>query len=114
MSEVVAVTPSGGSTRQESVAHIKRHKLANCNVPLVHGRSNPPINTRNRLTTHQRNHSLDFRYVNESSRLSMLHTFPENIYSSDNVILWLRLSTYIDHPRVYKCIESYIINANII
>nr|XP_003700189.1 PREDICTED: phosphatidylinositol 4-kinase beta [Megachile rotundata]XP_012152954.1 PREDICTED: phosphatidylinositol 4-kinase beta [Megachile rotundata] len=61
MSEVVAVTPSGGSTRQESVAHIKRHKLANCNVPLVHGRSNPPINTRNRLTTHQRNHSLDFR-----------------------------------------------------
>ncbi|KOC64057.1 Phosphatidylinositol 4-kinase beta [Habropoda laboriosa] len=62
MSEVVTVTPSGGSTtRQESVAHIKRHKLANCNVPLVHGRSNPPINTRNRLTTHQRNHSLDFR-----------------------------------------------------
>lgn len=61
MSEVVAVTPSGGSTRQESVVHIKRHKLANCNVPLVHGRSNPPINSRNRLTTHQRNHSLDFR-----------------------------------------------------
>ncbi|XP_076234954.1 phosphatidylinositol 4-kinase beta fwd [Calliopsis andreniformis] len=62
MSEVVAVTPSGGSTRQESVAHIKRHKLANCNVPLVHGRTNPPINNnRSRLTTHQRNHSLDFR-----------------------------------------------------
>ncbi|CAK9815833.1 Phosphatidylinositol 4-kinase beta [Anthophora quadrimaculata] len=62
MSKVVTVTPSGGSTtRQESVAHIKRHKLANCNVTLVHGRSNPPINTRNRLTTHQRNHSLDFR-----------------------------------------------------
>ncbi|XP_043784746.1 phosphatidylinositol 4-kinase beta [Apis laboriosa] len=61
MSEVVAVTPSGGSTRQESVVHIKRHKLTNCNVPLVHGRSNPPINSRNRLTTHQRNHSLDFR-----------------------------------------------------
>ena len=61
----MAVTPSGGSTRQESVAHIKRHKLANCNVPLVHGRSNPPINTRSRLTTHQRNHSLDFRYINE-------------------------------------------------
>lgn len=57
----MAVTPSGGSTRQESVVHIKRHKLANCNVPLVHGRSNPPINSRNRLTTHQRNHSLDFR-----------------------------------------------------
>ncbi|OAD59503.1 Phosphatidylinositol 4-kinase beta [Eufriesea mexicana] len=61
MSEVAAVTPSGESTRQESVTHIKRHKLVNCNVPLVHGRSNPPINTRNRLTTHQRNHSLDFR-----------------------------------------------------
>ncbi|XP_054002109.1 phosphatidylinositol 4-kinase beta [Hylaeus anthracinus] len=61
MSEVVAVTPSGGSTSQESVAHVKRHKLANCNVPLVHGRTNPPINNRNRLTTHQRNHSLDFR-----------------------------------------------------
>lgn len=61
MSEVVAVTPSGVSTRQENVAHIKRHKLANCNVPLVHGRTNPPINVRNRLTTHQRNHSLDFR-----------------------------------------------------
>lgn len=44
----------------------------------------------------------------------MLHMFPENIYSSDNVILWLRLSTYIDHPRVYKCMESYIINANIV
>ncbi|XP_078050323.1 phosphatidylinositol 4-kinase beta fwd [Augochlora pura] len=61
MSEVVAVTPSGGPTRQESVAHVKRHKLASCNVPLVHGRTNPPINNRNRLTTHQRNHSLDFR-----------------------------------------------------
>ncbi|KAG7208123.1 hypothetical protein KM043_009694 [Ampulex compressa] len=61
MSEVAAVTPTGGSTRQESAAHIKRHKLAICNVPLVHGRPNPPINTRNRLTTHQRNHSLDFR-----------------------------------------------------
>ncbi|KAL2733850.1 phosphatidylinositol 4-kinase beta [Vespula squamosa] len=62
MSEVVAVTvPTGGSTRQESVAHIKRHKLANCNVPLVHGRPNPSISARNRLTTHQRNHSLDFR-----------------------------------------------------
>ncbi|XP_031841304.1 phosphatidylinositol 4-kinase beta fwd [Nomia melanderi] len=61
MSEVVAVTPSAGPTRQESVAHVKRHKLTNCNVPLVHGRTNPPINNRNRLTTHQRNHSLDFR-----------------------------------------------------
>ncbi|XP_076162657.1 phosphatidylinositol 4-kinase beta fwd [Ptiloglossa arizonensis] len=61
MSKVVTVTPSGGSTLQESVAHVKRHKLANCNVPLVHGRTNPPINNRNRLTTHQRNHSLDFR-----------------------------------------------------
>lgn len=58
----MAVTPSGGSTRQESVAHIKRHKLSNCNVPLVHGRTNSPINNnRSRLTTHQRNHSLDFR-----------------------------------------------------
>ncbi|XP_015606291.1 phosphatidylinositol 4-kinase beta isoform X2 [Cephus cinctus] len=62
MSEVVTVTmPTGGPTCQETVAHIKRHKLANCNVPLVHGRPNPPNNVRNRLTTHQRNHSLDFR-----------------------------------------------------
>jgi len=61
MSEVVAVT--GGPTRQESVTHIKRHKLANCNVPLVHGRPNPSISPRSRLSTHQRNHSLDFRYI---------------------------------------------------
>ncbi|KAL6448919.1 hypothetical protein ACFW04_000577 [Cataglyphis niger] len=61
MSEVVAVTPTGGPTRQESVTHIKRHKLASCNVPLVHGRPNPSISPRSRLTTHQRNHSLDFR-----------------------------------------------------
>jgi len=63
MSEVVAVTPTGGPTRQESVTHIKRHKLASCNVPLVHGRPNPSISPRSRLTTHQRNHSLDFRYL---------------------------------------------------
>lgn len=63
MSEVVAVTPTGGPTRQESVTHIKRHKLASCNVPLVHGRPNPSISPRSRLTTHQRNHSLDFRYI---------------------------------------------------
>ncbi|KAG5345347.1 PI4KB kinase, partial [Acromyrmex heyeri] len=61
MSEVVAVTPTGGPTRQESVTHIKRHKLASCNVPLVHGRPNSSISPRSRLTTHQRNHSLDFR-----------------------------------------------------
>ncbi|KAG8036373.1 hypothetical protein G9C98_003695 [Cotesia typhae] len=64
MSEVVAVAvvPTGGQNRQECVTHIKRHKSSSgCNVPLVHGRSNPPINVRNRLTTHQRNHSLDFR-----------------------------------------------------
>ncbi|CAL1684482.1 unnamed protein product [Lasius platythorax] len=62
MSEVVAVTPTGRPTRQESVTHIKRHKLASCNVPLVHGRPNPSIvSPRSRLTTHQRNHSLDFR-----------------------------------------------------
>lgn len=82
----MAVTPSGGSTRQESVAHIKRHKLANCNVPLVHGRSNPPINTRNRLTTHQRNHSLDFRYIN-GYRLRYMCFRHKDIYRSDNVIL---------------------------
>lgn len=57
----MAVTPTGGPTRQESVTHIKRHKLASCNVPLVHGRPNPSISPRSRLTTHQRNHSLDFR-----------------------------------------------------
>lgn len=67
MSEVVAVTPTGGPTRQESVTHIKRHKLASCNVPLVHGRPNPSISPRSRLTTHQRNHSLDFRYSREYS-----------------------------------------------
>ncbi|KAK0181992.1 hypothetical protein PV327_000167 [Microctonus hyperodae] len=64
MSEVVAVAvPNGGQNRQECVAHIKRHKSSSssCNVPLVHGRPNPPINVRNRLTSHQRNHSLDFR-----------------------------------------------------
>jgi len=59
----VAVTSTGGPTRQESVTHIKRHKLASCNVPLVHGRPNPSISPRSRLTTHQRNHSLDFRYI---------------------------------------------------
>lgn len=68
MSEVVAVTPTGGPTRQESVTHIKRHKLASCNVPLVHGRPNPSISPRSRLTTHQRNHSLDFRYPANTRR----------------------------------------------
>lgn len=63
MSKVIAVSPvsDAGQTRQENLTHIKRNKLANCNVPLVHGRPNPPVNIRNRLTTHQRNHSLDFR-----------------------------------------------------
>ncbi|XP_033224308.1 phosphatidylinositol 4-kinase beta [Belonocnema kinseyi] len=62
MSEVIAVPVSdAGQNRQESLTHIKRNKLASCNVPLVHGRPNPPANIRNRLTTHQRNHSLDFR-----------------------------------------------------
>jgi len=70
MSEVVAVTPTGGPTRQESVTHIKRHKLASCNVPLVHGRPNPSISPRSRLTTHQRNHSLDFRYPFRSHEYS--------------------------------------------
>ncbi|XP_014205951.1 phosphatidylinositol 4-kinase beta [Copidosoma floridanum] len=38
------------------------NKLNGCNVPLVHGRpSAHQANGRNRLTTHQRNHSLDFR-----------------------------------------------------
>ncbi|XP_063984723.1 phosphatidylinositol 4-kinase beta isoform X1 [Diachasmimorpha longicaudata] len=60
MSKGVGV-PTGGQNHQECVGSIKRHKSSSCNVPLVHGRSNPPINVRNRLTTHQRNHSLDFR-----------------------------------------------------
>ncbi|XP_011503773.1 PREDICTED: phosphatidylinositol 4-kinase beta [Ceratosolen solmsi marchali] len=62
MSEIIAVpVSSSGQTRQENVTHLKRHKLSGCNVPLVHGRPNPPVITRNRLTAHQRNHSLDFR-----------------------------------------------------
>ncbi|XP_012271347.1 phosphatidylinositol 4-kinase beta [Orussus abietinus] len=62
MSEVASViVPTSGPIRQETVAHTKKHKLANCNVPLVHGRPNPPVSVCNRLTTHQRNHSLDFR-----------------------------------------------------
>ncbi|XP_012266623.2 phosphatidylinositol 4-kinase beta [Athalia rosae] len=62
MSEIAAVTASnGGLTHLETVAHIKRQKLAGYNVPPVHGRPNPPISVRNRLSTHQRNLSLDFR-----------------------------------------------------
>ncbi|XP_066581456.1 phosphatidylinositol 4-kinase beta [Prorops nasuta] len=73
MSEVVATTvPTGGTTRQESAAHINMHKLANCNFPLVHGRPDQPINVRNRLTTHQRNHSLDFRSMG-----ILLHPVPQ-------------------------------------
>lgn len=81
MSEVIAVVmPTGKSTRQDSVSHIKRHKLANCNVPLVHGKPNPPINVRNRLTTHQRNHSLDFRYN------IYIYELLKNIHSNDRKI----------------------------
>ncbi|KAJ8674281.1 hypothetical protein QAD02_005543 [Eretmocerus hayati] len=62
MSEVIAVSvPNGGSTPRENISNLKRSKLSGCNVPLVHGRPNPPVSIRNRLTTHQRNHSLDFR-----------------------------------------------------
>ncbi|XP_046409330.1 phosphatidylinositol 4-kinase beta [Neodiprion fabricii] len=62
MSEIAAVTGSnGGLTRLETVAHVKRQKLTGYNVPPVHGRPNPPISVRNRLSTHQRNLSLDFR-----------------------------------------------------
>ncbi|KAF7992355.1 hypothetical protein HCN44_001680 [Aphidius gifuensis] len=63
MSQIVAVNVStGGQNHQECVTNIKRQiSSTNCNVPLVHGRANAPLNPRNRLTTHQRNHSLDFR-----------------------------------------------------
>jgi hypothetical protein len=48
--------------RQETALN-KRQKLAACqnNVPPVHGRANPALHVRTRLSNHQRNLSLDFR-----------------------------------------------------
>lgn len=66
MNEVRVVVPqSEGLARPETIL-LKRQKLAACrdNVPSVHGRpSNPSLNVKTRLSNHQRNLSLDFRYV---------------------------------------------------
>lgn len=49
--------------KRPEAALIKRQKLAACqnNVPPVHGRTNPALHVRTRLSNHQRNLSLDFR-----------------------------------------------------
>jgi len=71
MSEVASVPPlgrnAGGNNlladKRPDTAFIKRQKLAACqnNVPTVHGRTNPALHVRTRLSNHQRNLSLDFR-----------------------------------------------------
>lgn len=120
MSEVVAVTPTGGPTRQESVTHIKRHKLASCNVPLVHGRPNPSISPRSRLTTHQRNHSLDFRYPFRSREYSA-RSFRDT-HASYLRRVWRAPPTFpgtcwikaiVNSPRIYdRCHDVHDIEVN--
>jgi hypothetical protein len=71
MSEVASAPPlgrnAGGNNlladKRPDAAFIKRQKLAACqnNVPPVHGRTNPALHVRTRLSNHQRNLSLDFR-----------------------------------------------------
>lgn len=70
MSEVAPPLPlerTAGSNnladKRQETALIKRQKLAACqnNVPPVHGRTNPALHVRTRLSNHQRNLSLDFR-----------------------------------------------------
>jgi len=71
MSEVASAPPlgrnAGGNNlladKRPDTAFIKRQKLAACqnNVPPVHGRTNPALHVRTRLSNHQRNLSLDFR-----------------------------------------------------
>ena len=71
MSEVATPPPvgrtAGGNSlladKRPDAALIKRQKLAAChnNVPPVHGRTNPALHVRTRLSNHQRNLSLDFR-----------------------------------------------------
>ncbi|OXU19336.1 hypothetical protein TSAR_004804 [Trichomalopsis sarcophagae] len=62
MSDIIGMSlSSNGPTCQENIKLLKKQILSGCNVPLVHGRPNSTANVRNRLTTHQRNHSLDFR-----------------------------------------------------
>jgi hypothetical protein len=71
MSEVASAPPLGRNAggnilladKRPDTAFIKRQKLAACqnNVPPVHGRTNPALHVRTRLSNHQRNLSLDFR-----------------------------------------------------
>uniref|UniRef100_A0ABD2X175 Phosphatidylinositol 4-kinase beta n=1 Tax=Trichogramma kaykai TaxID=54128 RepID=A0ABD2X175_9HYME len=51
---------AANTTGTATGTHLKRGKLSACNVPLVHGKQPQPGAAR-RLSTHQRNHSLDFR-----------------------------------------------------
>jgi hypothetical protein len=71
MSEVAPPPPLGRTVGDKNIvtnkrpeaALVKRQKLAACqnNVPPVHGRTNPTLHVRTRLSNHQRNLSLDFR-----------------------------------------------------
>ncbi|XP_044262137.1 phosphatidylinositol 4-kinase beta [Tribolium madens] len=49
--------------QQQPMAHVKRAKFVGCKdtVPSVHGRPSTHLNTKIRLSNHQRNLSLDFR-----------------------------------------------------
>lgn len=63
-----------GLVRPE-LALIKRQKLVACRdtVPSVHGRSaNPSLNVKARLSNHQRNLSLDFRWVTKISTYTQI------------------------------------------
>lgn len=94
MSEVAPPLPlertAGGNNladKRQETALIKRQKLAACqnNVPPVHGRTNPALHVRTRLSNHQRNLSLDFR--SESNMSFTL--FLLNIFTFDHFYLYL-------------------------
>lgn len=50
------VAPSG-ATKPE-MAHMKKQKIT---FPMIHGKPNLQVNSKIRLSNHQRNMSLDFR-----------------------------------------------------
>jgi len=91
MSEVASAPPlgrnAGGNNlladKRPDTAFIKRQKLAACqnNVPPVHGRTNPALHVRTRLSNHQRNLSLDFRsepnvdFPNVFASIFMLYSY---------------------------------------
>lgn len=56
------VAPSGALKDMATVKRQKVYALRD-NVPSVHGRGYTPTTARTRLSNHQRNLSLDFRYV---------------------------------------------------